>query len=205
MKAERAARAVQLGDELGALAHCRFETFDLARRLEPVEWEGHTIGVPVQRKALADALAACQAFAAQPDGWLYLHGSYGAGKSHLAAATATALQALGLQTIYRSTPSLLDKLRAGYKDHTFDERMEAIQQADVLVLDDIGTEHTSGNADALLYTILNERYLHDRRTLLTSNIHPDDLPARLASRIAGHARCVWLPVSDYRRIGRGAE
>ena len=76
---------------------------------------------------------------------------------------------------------------------------------DLLVLDDLGAEHLTGWARERLFRILNERQA--RPTVLTSNLHPDDLAPpddleflRLVSRIVGNSRIVWLPVSDFRRL-----
>jgi DNA replication protein DnaC len=186
--------AVRLGDELARLDRCTFQTFDLQRPLPPFEG----MSPEAQRTQLQRAYDACMAYAAAPAGWLYLHGTYGAGKSHLAAAIAHTLVADGWTARYRSTPGLLDAIRAGFSSGTADSIFADLLHADLLVLDDIGAEHLTGWAEERLFRLLNER--QGQATVLTSNVHPDDLPGRLASRIAGNARLCWLPVSDYRRL-----
>ena len=52
-----------------------------------------------------------------------------------------------------------------------------------------------------LPVLLNARCLVERPTVLTSNDRPHALPARLHSRIAEQAQIVWMPLSDYWRIG----
>lgn len=202
---ERAASAkASLNDELGALRHCTFAAFDLARPLEIADYDGKRLGEQVQRRQIEQALEAARAYAQQPCDWLYLHGLCGAGKSHLAAAIAHEAQAAGWDVIYRSVPGLLDNLRAGYKRGTYDELIERVIGCGLLILDDIGAEHGSSNAEAILFRILNER--QGRPTVLTSNVHPNDLSARLSSRISGKGRTLWMPISDYRRlVGRRRE
>jgi hypothetical protein len=60
---------------------------------------------------------------------------------------------------------------------------------------------TRAKLDEQLFVLLNARYLAERPTLLTSNERPDALPARLHSRISELAQIVWMPISDYRRVG----
>jgi DNA replication protein DnaC len=104
---------------------------------------------------------------------------------------------------YASVPDLLRFIRRGFGDGAADERLDALMEVDLLVLDDLGAERLTAWADEQLFVLLNARYLDERATVLTSNERPDTLPARLHSRIAELAQIVWMPLSDYRRIGVG--
>jgi DNA replication protein DnaC len=199
----REALLAQLSRTLGRLALARFETFDLERPLIDLEWGGETFTVDVQRHILAQVLEDAQRYADQPQGWLYLCGPCGAGKSHLAAAIAHAAATSGLSAAYASTPDLLRFVRRGIADGAADERLDALMEVKLLVLDDLGAERLTAWADEQLFVLLNARYLAERPTVLTNNERPDALPARLHSRIAELAQLVWMPVSDYRRIGAG--
>lgn len=219
------AALARLGDELASLSACTFEAFDAGRPLAPLYVYGNLFlraeqveklspseqlkakefTVDRQRYQLDVALTACRAYAAIGAGWLCLHGAYGAGKSHLAAAIALDWASRGRQVRYRSTPGLLDALKAGFADGTSDATFHDVLTCDLLVLDDLGAEHLSGWARERLFRLLNER--QHRATIITSNVHPDDLAGstdvdagRLMSRIVGNSRCVWLPISDYRRL-----
>ena len=73
----------------------------------------------------------------------------------------------------------------------------------MLLLDDIGSEHSSSWSESLLFDLLNERYLRALPTVLTSNVLVSDLSDRIASRIeqlAGKGGTLALPLSDYRAI-----
>jgi DNA replication protein DnaC len=193
-----------LAGALGRLAHARFDTFDPNRPLVELVWSGETFAVDVQRQALAQALEDAQQYAEQPRGWLYVCGPCGAGKSHLAAAIANTVAMSGRGVAYASVPDLLRFVRRGFGDGAADERLDALIQIDVLILDDLGAEYLTAWAAEQLFVLLNARYLSDRATVLTSNDRPDALPARLQSRIAEQAQIIWMPISDYRQLSAGA-
>lgn len=202
-RVQHAALMAKLTREMGHLATRRLETFDLGRRLDALEWEGKAIDTAMQRKALKHAYTVCRAYADYPGGWLYLYGPPGAGKSHLLAGVALALADQGKTVAYASVPDVLDFLRGGFESRDAGARLEALKAVDFLALDDLGAESVTPWTVEKLFMLLNDRYLDDRPTGITSNIHPDDFEPhakRLASRIAGLAQTLWLPISDYRRL-----
>jgi DNA replication protein DnaC len=208
------ASLARLRDELGQLADCQFTTFDIHRKVSPLTWKytglvksfTKTYDEEAQHADLRKAARVTGAFATALDGWLYLFGPAGAGKSHLAAAVANSAASRGVRTTYASVPRLLDFIRSGYKDGSASERVEALQAAPLLILDDLGAEAAKRDTDELLFSLLNHRSRERANlpTVITSNIHPDDLEPRIADRVYGQTeagqRIVWLPVSSYRRL-----
>lgn len=186
----------KLQSELGSdLSRCRLESFDLARA------RAHD---PESAKSLKKALAAAGEFLSEPRGWLYFYGPTGVGKSHLAAAIAIQWADSGMgRAAYASAPALLRYIRRGYKDDTADDRLIALQVVDLLVLDDLGTEYhkpgdSYGNTESILFELIADRYSYDRPTIITSNLVVEDLEPRIASRIRGRARQIYLDNDDQR-------
>lgn len=182
-----AALVAQLSSELGGeLARCSLDNYLIARAAA-------IPGASVEQclATMQHALDVCRAFAAEPVGWLYLYGPTGVGKSHLAAAVAQHVAATRYAVVnYASEPALMSFLRDGFDDHSTSERMRALQSCDLLVLDDVGTSYRKGAenwVDSMLWEILQQRYIYDRCTILTSNLHPDDLEARIRSRVLGRS------------------
>lgn len=222
-KSEAAALA-RLGDELGTLMDKTFDSFDLDRPLAPLYQKdgvyyhnlsrlpmddragAQCIGIDAQAAALLKARDAAESYAAHWRGWLVLHGSYGAGKSHLAAAIAHQGIAYGMATRYRSLPGLFDALKSGFEDDTSTAIFNDVIGCDLLVLDDLfDSDLRTDWRKSRLFRLFNER--DGRPTVITSNRRMDDLvPAsdvdagRLLSRVSGNATQVWLPISDYRRL-----
>ena len=92
------------------------------------------------------AFAAAREFARNPDGWLYLYGGVGTGKTHLAVAAALEIRERNGSVYFAVVPDLLDHLRTTFdpaQGVAYDDRFNAIRGAFLLVLDDLGTENTT--------------------------------------------------------------
>lgn len=149
-------------------------------------------------------------WAATPQGWIILQGAAGTGKTHLLSACANALILAGRRPLYWEVTELLDHLRDGYGAGDARDRMLAIQEADVLLLDDYGSENLgnskngSTNADELMFRILNHRYGEELPTAIATNLKPGDFPHRIRSRMGDVTLCatVVLRPGDYRASQR---
>lgn len=194
----------QLHAELGRLRHCTFATFDTDRALWPCVDTASNRWLPeAQRETLLAGLDAALAYAEEPAGWLYIHGPVGSGKSHLAAAIANERVRRGAATAYATAAGLITFLKAGFADGSADRRLLALQQADLLVIDDLGTQRTAQAGEwafEQFYELLNSRYLHERPTVLTSNLPPDHLEERLRDRVTGMAVELLLVAASYRQL-----
>lgn len=139
------------------------------------------------RATVRAAFERSRAFAEAPDKWLLLMGTYGCGKTHLAAAIANYCLDHGRSVLFLNTPDLLDRLRAGFApgaDDSYAERFEDIRTAPILVLDDLGTESPTPWAVEKLYQLLNYRYNAQLPTVITTNRDLKDIEPRVASRLS---------------------
>jgi DNA replication protein DnaC len=184
----------RLRGEMGRLKDCSFESF------RP-DWSD----VSAFNTTLAVTLATCHQYAAHPKGWLYLWGSYGTGKSHLAAAIANTLAERGVETTYASLPRLMRFLRQGIQpgvgELSADGRLEMLCKVPLLILDDIGAGRATDWANEKLFELVNERYQADLPLVFTSNARPEDAirEARVVDRIYGMATVLALSGPSYRR------
>jgi DNA replication protein DnaC len=202
-QAERAKKyLVELRAALGRLSDCTFDSFLADRDLAELAWNDERMSVGAQRKSLKQAIVTARVYAAKCEGWLYLYGPPGAGKSHLAAAIANDCATNGIPVAYASTPDLLAYVRRGMDDNSADARFVSLQQVEMLILDDMGSEKSSEWTVETLFRLIDERSKHNRATVITSNMHYDALATRIASRIAELATLVPLLISDYRRLAR---
>lgn len=166
-------------------------------------------------RVTADNAAAYQACRTLADNFthgargLFLSGTCGTGKTHLAGAIVHALIRKGHRAILMTTTKLLDTLKSAFGDNERTARIkEELAAADLLVLDDIGAEYISDWAKSELFNLLNERYEMNKTTILTTNLSIEALTARLGqrtiSRIAEMTDGIRI-VSDDWRLRRHTE
>ena len=194
-QAELARKRAEELERISNLAAFRDKTFASFRQFVP---------------GVRHAFQRARAYAGQPQGWLSLFGTYGCGKTHLAAAIANDLLARQVPVLFVVVPDLLDHLRSTFAPDSsvsYDDRFDAVKNAGLLVLDDLGTESTTTWAREKLYQLVNYRYNQRLPTVFTSNVRLDHLDPRIASRMhdpALHAEIITIQAADYRRRARNA-
>ena len=106
---------------------------------------------------------------------LYLHGSFGSGKSYLITAMFNELAKKEIKSAIVFWPEFLQDLKASFGDN-YDEKLEYIKQVQLLLIDDIGAEtSTSWSRDEVLCSILQYRMDEKLATFFTSNLDLDNL------------------------------
>ena len=114
---------------------------------------------------------------------LYIYGDMGVGKSFMLAAMAHELsETKKVATTIIHYPSFAIDVRNGIKDGSVKEQIDAVKEAEVLVLDDIGAEQfSSWIRDDVLQVILQYRMIEELPTFFTSNYSFADLEAKLSN------------------------
>lgn len=142
-------------------------------------------------------------YAQSLNGWLLLEGPYGCGKTHLAAAIANFAVEMGVPTLFLTVPDLLDMLRFAYgaEDTTFEQRFDEIRNAQLLILDDFGTQNATGWAQEKLFQIINYRYINKLPLVVTTNLSLSEIEGRIRSRLQDPELVsdVRINAPDYRR------
>lgn len=129
----------------------------------------------------------------QTDSWLWLQGPVGLAKTSLAVALMRAEIEAGRTGVYRTVPRLLARLKQSFDGgDSLEALLGELMEVDVLLLDDLGKEKNTDWSREVLFSLVNERYLRRKRTLVTSNLawwevadRMDD--AAVADRIRGMA------------------
>jgi DNA replication protein DnaC len=138
------------------------------------------------------AIDAAKRWLESPKPWLVLLGSSGQGKS-ISAAWALRRCAEKGATVAWAQADTLAVLAGGFGG---EERAERLRHVDVLVMDDVGTEHQSEFARSVMRGILQARHEDLLRTIVTSN-HAgaefrETVGVRLARRIRDECVAVEL-------------
>ncbi len=112
---------------------------------------------------------------------LYLHGTFGSGKSYLIYALLNELninKKVDFEALY--FPDLLKNLKEDWD--SYGEKMERYASVPILLLDDIGAEQVSEwGRDEVLGTILQKRMNNHLTTFFTSNLSIEELEIMLSS------------------------
>ena len=158
-----------------------------------------------QRKSLEEALHFSKAYAEFPHGWLTLFGETGVGKTHLAVAIAAEGIRAGHRVFFAFVPELLDYLRYTFTPDskvTYDRLFDEVKGAELLVLDDLGQEHSSPWAEEKLYQIVVHRHNARLPTVITSFLDFTKQSGPISSRIGDPStgRMFRIDAPDYRPI-----
>jgi DNA replication protein DnaC len=148
---------------------------------------------PDIRSSLLAMFETARRFAGDPSGWLTLQGLNGCGKTHLSAAIANRVLSRGVGVFFAVVPDLLDHLRASFApghEVAYDELFDQVRNAPLLILDDLGAQHTSPWAQEKLYQIVNYRTVAGLPGVVTTDRNFDELKQL-------HPR-IWARLGDTR-------
>jgi DNA replication protein DnaC len=156
---------------------------------------------PDELKSLQRALKIAHAFSEKPKGWLVFEGTYGSGKTHLAAAIANYRAGLGDPPLFVMIPDLLDHLRAAFSPNagtSYDRRFDEVRTAKLLVLDDLGSQSATPWAKEKLHQLLNYRYNAELPTVITvakESIEQHQVDERIITRMLDERICEYVIIN----------
>ena len=186
-------------ESLSSLSISSFDTMEL--RYYPNTMDDK-LGEPV-RSYMGSLLAELRAYAEEFDRSsesLMLFGNAGLGKTHAALAIAGIVLEKDYDVIYVSSPDFFSKLEAlhfgadpGGEEETL---LQTAAGADLLILDDLGTEFNSNFFLSTLYSLLNNRLGAHLPTIVTTNITDGALLEKLytekiSSRLSAFVPCLF--------------
>ena len=118
---------------------------------------------------------------------LFFYGTVGTGKSFLSGCVAKELMDLGHSVIYFGATGLFDLLSStSFDTKSREERQNTysdLYQCDLLIIDDLGTELTNQFTASQLFSLLNERHIGRKATVISTNLSLRELQDRYSDRI----------------------
>ena len=174
------------------------ETFDQFRldyypdRIDP------KLGVNI-RAVMERTLQTCRRYAysfSEKSGNLLFSGDTGLGKTFLSACIARTVADNGYSVVYESAGHLFSKLeRAKFGgDEEARADTEKYTACDLLIIDDLGTEMGGQFVTSTLYTLINDRLLGRKSTIISTNLDVESLSHRYSPQIVSRLR------GDYTRV-----
>lgn len=138
---------------------------------------------------------------------LLFYGSTGLGKTFMCNCIAKDLLDRRQIVLYQTAFKMLDIIRNYKFTNSYDEKntlqYNLIFEADLLIIDDLGTEVPNSFTVGELYNIINSRLIANKKTIISTNLSPSELSdiytTRVFSRILKHYRKLNFYGSDLRR------
>ena len=185
-----------------------FERFDLTLYSDQ---PGPTGLVP--REAMQINFAICKRFSEnfpEVSRSLLLWGGTGVGKTYLSACIARVVAAKGCSVCYDTAASALDAFERQKFSRDAEEaesearRVRRMLSCDLMILDDLGTEMVTSVSVSALYTLINTRLIEGKKTVINTNLSPEELRKKyspqIASRIEGEFEILPFVGDDIRRL-----
>lgn len=156
------------------------------------------LGVNI-RTVMAKTFDTCVQYARNFDlnaGNLMFCGDTGLGKTFLSACIAKEVATQGYSVAYESAVHLFTNMeRAKFEnDEDAREKVKRYADCDLLIVDDLGTEIVGQFTLTALYTLINDRILSGKPTIISTNLNTDGIARRYNSQIASRLR------GNYRRV-----
>ena len=132
------------------------------------------------RSVMEKTYADCRryAFSFHPKaGNLLFSGNTGLGKTFLSACIARAVADQGYSVVYESAGHLFAALEKARFEANDENRRAAAKytECDLLIVDDLGTELPGQFVTAALYSLINDRLLECRPTIISTNLSEEEL------------------------------
>jgi DNA replication protein DnaC len=138
---------------------------------------------------------------------LVLFGPSGTGKSHLAIAIAYRAIQNGSDALFTSAATLIDELSSATRQGRLRSVLPTYTHPPVLVIDEVGYLTYGTDAANVLFQVVNDRYLHKRPMIFTTNkpmeawgkvLHDADLAEAILDRVLEHGRLLHLRGPSFR-------
>lgn len=141
-------------------------------------------------------------------GNLLLSGDPGLGKTFLSASIARVVSDHGHSVVYDTAAHIFERMETQkFSRDDGDEAEDDVTRylkCDLLIVDDLGTEMTTGFVQSALYRIVNTRLMENRKTIISTNLNPEEIGKRygaaIQSRLEGEYRILPFFGDDIRKL-----
>ncbi len=132
---------------------------------------------------------------------LLFYGTTGLGKTYLCNCIAKALLDKNKIVIYQTAFTILEiieKHRFSKENNRFnDYQYNLLFEADLLVIDDLGTEVANTFTNAEIFNIVNTRLIGGKKTLISTNLTPKEISDIYTDRVFSRILDKFIPLKFY--------
>ena len=165
------------------------------------------------RDNMRDTLEQCRKYAnefnAEDGESLLFVGGTGLGKTHLSGAIAQVVLEKGFSVVYDSAQNILSAFERDRFSQSDKKTSDRYYNADLLIIDDLGSEMRGSAAMAYFYTLINTRLVSSKSVIISTNLSPEALrrqyEERFVSRLFGEYTVFPFEGDDIRQIKKARE
>lgn len=201
LKQELINKAYMMSNIKDILEKENFQTFDI--NIFPDEiYEEEALS---PRENMLYILSICEGFVNNFDEKnnenLLFYGSTGLGKTFLCNCIAKSLLDKNKIVIYQTAFKILEiieKRRFGNSVDKFEDReYNLLFEADLLIIDDLGTELSNTFTNVEIFNIVNTRILSGKKTIISTNLSPKEISENYSDRVFSRVLERFVPLKFF--------
>ncbi len=194
-------RAYNMSNLKDVLAKQNFDTFNI--EIFPDEKFENESMTP--RENMMYILSICEGFVANFDENneenLLFYGTTGLGKTFMCSCIAKALLDKGKIVIYQTAFKILEIIERRKFSNDLErfnnDEYNLLFDADLLIIDDLGTELTNTFTNAEVFNIVNTRILDRKKTIISTNLSPKEISDSYSDRIFSRVFEKFIPIKFF--------
>lgn len=194
-------RAYEMSNIESVLLKENFSNFNIDI-FSPEEFKGETLS---PRENMVDIVGISEGFIYNFDENngenLLFYGTTGLGKTYLCNCIAKSLLDKRKIVVYQTAFTILEiieKHRFNRGDQKLnDYKYNLLFEADLLVIDDLGTEVANTFTNAEIFNIVNTRILSGKKTIISTNLTPKEISETYTDRVFSRILDKFLPLKFY--------
>lgn len=201
LKQRLVSRAYKMSNIETNLLRDNFKNFDISLfKDEPFEDEPMT-----PRENMVDIVGIAEGFIGNFDDNneenLLFYGTTGLGKTFLCSCIAKALLDKDKIVVYQTAFTILEILeRKRFGNRSKDRNSyeyDLLFDADLLIIDDLGTEVSNTFTNAEIFNIVNTRIIKGKKTIISTNLTPKEISDIYTDRVFSRILQKFIPLKFY--------
>ncbi len=129
---------------------------------------------------------------------LLFYGSTGLGKTYMCNSIAKALLDMNNIVVYQTAfkiMEIIEKRRFGRDEDRFkDYQYQLLFDADLLIIDDLGTELANAFTNSEIFNIVNTRLIARKKTIISTNLTPKEISETYTDRVFSRILEKFIPL-----------
>lgn len=176
--------AVQDINKTSPLELCSFNSFKLDFYPDDMKIANNQTPKEIMKNVLDYCKKYSKSFSEKSSNILMM-GNTGLGKTHLSLAIAKNAVEKGYSVLYDSMPNLLNRIEQEHFNNKSQSHdiLNAVLDADLLILDDLGAEFLTQFTATCIYNVINSRLLSRKPTIISTNLTTTEIETRYTNRI----------------------